>query len=206
MESKMSSGIAYRKLRTNIEFNKKNSNVNSICLTSANKGSGTTTVACNLANTFVANKKRVLLIDCNINHPQIHKVFNMNNDIGLTECLENKDYKNYVKYAYGFKDSNSDNLLYVMSAGKKRKYPIDLLSSNSFREFIESMKLVFDFILIDCPSLQQGSDVIPVSHVVDGTVLVVSLSETDKNIAKKSIDQLKRNGVTILGTVLNKVE
>lgn len=71
---------------------------------------------------------------------------------------------------------------------------------------MDEMKNQFDFILVDCPSLEDSNDVIPVGHVVDGTILVVSLPETDKNTAKKTIQQLNRNGVIVLGTVLNKAE
>lgn len=200
------SGDAYRKLRTNIEYNSKYPNVHSVCLTSANKGSGTTTIACNLATTFVANHSKVLLIDCNMNKSRINKYFNIDNTLGLNDLLLNQDYNNYYKYCTNFKDQHSSNLLYVMGTGRKVKNALDLLSSRYFKEFMEAMKDQFDFILVDCPSIEDSNDVIPVGHVVDGTILVVSLPETEKNPAKKAIQQLNRNGVTVLGTVLNKVE
>lgn len=201
-----SSSDAYRKLRTNIEYNNKYPNVHSICLTSADKGSGTTTIACNLATTFVANHSKVLLIDCNMNKSRINKYFNIDNTLGLSDMLLNQDYSNYYKYCTNFKDEHSSNLLYVMGTGRKVKNALDLLSSRYFNEFMNEMKKQFDFILVDCPSLEDSNDVIPVGHVVDGTILVVSLPETEKNMAKKTIQQLNRNGVTVLGTVLNKVE
>lgn len=201
-----SSSDAYRRLRTNIEYNSKYPNVHSICLTSANKDSGTTTIACNLATTFVANHSKVLLIDCNMNKSRINKYFNIDNTLGLNDLLLNQDYNNYYKYCTNFKDQHSSNLLYVMGIGRKVKNALDLLSSRFFNEFMNEMKNQFDFILVDCPSLEDSNDVIPVGHVVDGTILVVSLPETEKNAAKKAIQQLNRNGVTVLGTVLNKVE
>ena len=201
-----SSSDAYRRLRTNIEYNSKYPNAHSICLTSANKGSGTTTIACNLATTFLANHSKVLLIDCNINKPTINKCFSIDNTHGLRDILLNQDYGNYYKYCTNFKDEHSNNLLYVMGTGRKVKNTLDLLSSRYFKEFMDEMKKQFDFILVDCPSLEDSNDVIPVGHVVDGTILVVSLPETEKNPAKKAIQQLNRNGVTVLGTVLNKVE
>lgn len=206
MVKNKSSSDAYRKLRTNIEYNSKYPNVHSVCLTSANKGSGTTTIACNLATTFVANHSKVLLIDCNINKPRINKYFSIDNALGLSDLLLNQDYNNYYKYCTNFKDEHSNNLLYVMGTGRKVKNALDLLSSCYFKEFMDEMKKQFDFILVDCPSLEDNNDVIPVGHVVDGTILVVSLPETEKNPAKKAIQQLNRNGVTVLGTVLNKVE
>lgn len=206
MVKNKASSNAYRRLRTNIEYNSKYPNVHSICLTSANKGSGTTTIACNLATTFVANHSKVLLIDCNINKPTINKFFSIDSALGLSDILLNQDYSNYYRYCTNFKDEHSNNLLYVMGTGRKVKNALDLLSSGYFQEFMETMKDQFDFILIDCPSLEDSNDVIPVGHIVDGTILVVSLPETEKNNAKKALQQLNRNGVNVIGTVLNKVE
>lgn len=200
------SSNAYRRLRTNIEYNSKYPNVHSICLASANKGSGTTTIACNLAITFVANHSKVLLIDCNINKPTINKYFSIDNALGLSDMLLNQDYSNYYRYCTNFKDDHSNNLLYVMGTGRKVKNTLDLLSSRYFQEFMETMKDQFDFIVVDCPSIEDSNDVIPVGHIVDGTILVVSLPETEKNNAKKALQQLNRNGVNVIGTVLNKVE
>lgn len=206
MVKNKASSNAYRRLRTNIEYNSKYPNVHIVCLTSANKGSGTTTIACNLATTFVANHSKVLLIDCNINKPTINKYFSIDNALGLSDMLLNQDYSNYYKYCTNFKDDHSNNLLYVMGTGRKVKNTLDLLSSRYFKEFMETMKDQFDFILVDCPSIEDSNDVIPVGRIVDGTILVVSLPETEKNNAKKALQQLNRNGVTVLGTVLNKVE
>lgn len=203
MAKNKASSNAYRRLRTNIEYNSKYPNVHSVCLTSANKGAGTTTIACNLATTFVANHSKVLLIDCNINKPTINKYFSIDNALGLSDMLLNQDYS---KYCTNFKDEHSNNSLYIMGAGRKVKNALDLLSSRYFNEFMDEMRKQFDFILIDCPSLEDNNDVIPVGHIVDGTILVVSLPETEKNNAKKALQQLSRNGVNVIGTVLNKVE
>lgn len=180
MVKNKSSSDAYRKLRTNIEYNSKYPNVHSVCLTSANKGSGTTIISCNLATTFVANHSKVLLIDCNINKPTVNKYFSIDNALGLSDMLLNQDYNNYYKYCTNFKDDHSNNLLYVMESGRKVKNSLDLLSSRYFNEFMNEMRKQFDFILIDCPSLEDSNDVIPVGHIVDGTILVVSLPETEK--------------------------
>lgn len=206
MAKNKSSSDAYRRLRTNIEYNSKYPNVHSICLTSANKGSGTTIIACNLATTFLANHSKVLLIDCNINKPRINKYFSIDSALGLSDILLNQDYSNYYKYCTNFKDEHSNNLLYVMGTGRKVKNALDLLSSRYFNEFMNEMKNQFNFILVDCPSLEDSNDVIPVGNIVDGTILVVSLPETEKNNAKKALQQLNRNGVNVIGTVLNKVE
>lgn len=205
LNNKRSSDV-YRKLRTNIEFNNKYPNIQSICLTSVNKGSGTTKIACNLASTFLLNHSNVLLVDCNFNKPKINKIFNVNNSFGLCDLLISDDYTNYYKYCTKFKDEHSNNLLYVMGTGQKVRNSLDLLSSQHFKEFINEMEKQFDFILIDCPSLEDSNDAIPIGHAVDGTILIVSVPETEKNIAKRTVQQLIRNDVVVLGVVLNKVE
>lgn len=206
MEHNISSSSAYRKLRTNIEYNEKHPHIHSVCLTGADHGAGVTTVSVNLANCFVANTPKVLLLDCNINDPHIHECFNIKNDFGLTDILEDNNHTNYLKYTKVIKDSYSDNELHVITAGNERKHPIDLLSGQSFKKFMQLMKSEYDFIIVDCPSLEDSNDVIPVGHIVDGAILVVSLPETEKNNAKKALQQLNRNGVNVIGTVLNKVE
>lgn len=140
MVKNKASSNAYRRLRTNIEYNSKYPNVHSVCLTSANKGAGTTTIACNLATTFVANHSKVLLIDCNINKPTVNKYFSIDNALGLSDMLLNQDYNNYYKYCTNFKDDHSNNLLYVMESGQKVKNSLDLLSSRYFNEFMDEMR------------------------------------------------------------------
>lgn len=171
MEHNISSSSAYRKLRTNIEYNEKHPHIHSVCLTGVEHGAGATTVSINLAYCFVANTPKVLLLDCNIKDPHIHECFNIKNDFGLTDILEDNDYTNYLKYAKVIKDSYSDNELHIITAGNERKHPIDLLSGQSFKKFMQLMKSEYDFIIVDCPNLESCSDVIPVSHLVDGTIL-----------------------------------
>lgn len=201
-----SNSFAYRKLRTNIEYRNQETKVQSVCLTSANHGAGITTVASNLAIVSAANNPKVLLIDADINKPQIHKSFNIKNDTGFTNLLKNQDYSNIDYYTKKFKDSHSNGILYVMTSGVRVNNSLDLLSSAVFDEFMQAMKKEFDFIVLDCPSMESSQDVIPITHVVDGTIVVVSSLETNKNDAKDALMQLHRNGAHILGTVLNKVE
>lgn len=200
------SNSAYRKLRTNIEYNKKSPNVQSICLTGAGSHSGTTTIACKLASILVTNHSKVLLIDCNLKKPDVQNYFTINNNQGLTNILINRDYKNISKYATDYKIDHTNNLLYVMGSGEHVENTLDLLSGKCFNEFILEMKKQFDFIVIDCPNLEDNYDAIPITHLVDGTILVLSINETDKNVAKESIERLNRAGTLVLGSVLNKME
>ena len=144
----------YRGFRTNMEFSQMDEEIQVISVASTIPNEGKSSVACNLARIMAAKYKNVLLIDCDINKPMVHESFKIQNKVGLTEILEKKDYVNYEKYTSQFNDAYSDNVLYVMSAGSNLKHPIDLLSGQDFKEFMNVMKSEFNFIIVDCPSLE----------------------------------------------------
>lgn len=81
-----------------------------------------------------------------------------------------------------------------------------LLSSQIFEDFINELKGLYDFIIIDCPPIMLVSDAIPIGNVVDGTIFVCSSQLTGRKDAKASIEILQKNNVNILGTVLTQVE
>ena len=78
---------SYRSLRTNIQYSSIDKQVKTLVVTSSNAGEGKSTVAGNLAYTFFQNGKRVLIIDCDLRKPSLHRKFNVSNEEGLTDVL-----------------------------------------------------------------------------------------------------------------------
>lgn len=200
-QEKVKNEYEYRKIRINIEYSEKCPNAKSICLVSASQISDTTTIAFELSKIFTINHSNVLIIDCNIESSYIKEHFNTTKQKGLIDILENKDFDKYQNYIDTFSNDDNDNLLSIMCIGKSIKNPIDLLSSKIFEEFMDEMKKQFDFIIIDCPSLEDSMDIIPVSHTVDGTIIVISMKNTEKVLAKRTVEQLRKNNVHLLGTI-----
>ncbi|HBN85062.1 MAG TPA: hypothetical protein DDZ89_14605, partial [Clostridiales bacterium] len=78
---------AFRSLRTNLGFVNIDNNLKMVVVTSPSPKEGKTSVATNIAITVAKANKRVLVIDCDLRKPKIHKTFGLNNDIGLTHIL-----------------------------------------------------------------------------------------------------------------------
>lgn len=199
---------AFRQLRTNIEFASFTKDIKVVNVTSANPGEGKSTVACNLAIIATAKYDKVLLIDCDLRKPSQHRNFKISNSKGVSgitrnpEALDPADAEYLTKLQFG----DFNGYLYVLTAGVSVPNPQELLSSENFRTLIEVAKEKFDYIVIDCPPLNAVADTIPVAHVSDGTIFVLSAKDTDKRAAKAALTELQRAGANILGCVLNKVD
>lgn len=196
----------YRHLRTNIEYSSVEKKIHVINITSTQPGEGKTTTSTNLSIVSSGQYGRVLLVDCDMRKPQVHKRFNISNRFGLSNVLAGDNVNIPDSYFSKFKDKDTEGVLYVLPAGVKVPNPTELLSSEKFKEFVECMRMRFEFIILDCPPVLSVSDCIPVSRVSDGTLFVVSSKDTDKNDAKTALQQLQRNGANVIGTVLNKVD
>lgn len=196
----------YRHLRTNIEYSSVDKKIHVINITSTQPGEGKTTTSTNLSIVSSGQYGRVLLVDCDMRKPQVHKRFNISNRFGLSNVLAGDNVNIPDSYFSKFKDKDTEGVLYVLPAGVKVPNPTELLSSEIFKEFVECMRMRFEFIILDCPPVLSVSDCIPVSRVSDGTLFVVSSKDTDKNDAKTALQQLQRNGANVIGTVLNKVD
>lgn len=196
----------YRHLRTNIEYSSVDKKIHVINITSTQPGEGKTTTSTNLSIVSSGQYGRVLLVDCDMRKPQVHKRFNISNRFGLSNVLAGDNVNIPDSYFSKFKDKDTEGVLYVLPAGVKVPNPTELLSSEKFKEFVECMRMRFEFIILDCPPVLSVSDCIPVSLASDGTLFVVSSKDTDKNDAKTALQQLQRNGANVIGTVLNKVD
>lgn len=190
---------AFRTLRTNIQFSSLDKELQTIAVTSSGSGEGKSTVIANLAITMAESGKKVILVDCDLRKPSIHKKMGISNALGLTNVLVQD-----VKKEDCMVKTEVDNLL-ILTSGPIPPNPAELLGSKKMRAFIEALKDEFDLILIDAPPVLAVTDAQILSTVVDGVIFVASYGEAQKNAivdAKQLIDKV---GGKILGVVFNKV-
>lgn len=197
----------YRQLRTNIEFSQVDDRIKLLNIISTLPKEGKTSVAINLAKIFSEKYPKVLLVDCDFRNPSVHKRLRLANSSGLTDLLLHYQPGNPVIYSdeIQFVNTRKTNPLHVLTAGKKSANPSVLVNSNRFKEFLKQAKQDYDFVIVDCPPAMAVSDGVPISFQCDGTLFVVSAKDTDKNRAREVVDDLKRNGANLIGTVLTKV-
>lgn len=190
---------AYRTLRTNIQFASFDRDIQTIVVTSSGPSEGKSTTVGNLGLTLAESGKKVLVIDCDLRKPSIHKKFKISNLTGLSNILvEDIKLENACVIVV-------DNL-YVLPAGTIPPNPVEMLSSKKMKAFIESMKRDFDYIIIDTPPVIAVTDAQILSTMADGVLLVVSSGEADRQATLRAKALLEKVKANLLGVVLNKVE
>jgi len=197
---KSSISEAYRAIRTNIEFANIDKNIRTILVTSTTPGEGKTTTLANIAATMTQNGERVLVIDCDMRKPRVHKLFGISNKKGLADMLRKEH--NYVDYIQRVEDLNLD----VLTAGKIPTNPSELLHSNAMKNLITALKEEYDYIFLDTPPVTPVTDATILSGYIDGVILVVASGTVDIDLTKRAVQSMTKVGANILGVVINKMK
>lgn len=188
----------FRAIRTNIQYSNLDKKIKTIVVTSTTKDEGKTTITTNLAVNFskIENKK-VLIIDCDLRNPSIHKEFGISNSNGLTDLLlEEKDLSNYIK------ETEIKNLN-ILTAGSIPPNPSEMLSSNRMKVFMETVREEYDYVFIDTPPVGMVTDAGVLSAFLDGTILVVKSESVDIKDLQETKKKLVSVNANILGVILN---
>lgn len=196
---KSRSAEAFRTLRTNIQFSSLDKEIKSIVVTSSGSGEGKSTVMANLAITMAESGKRVILIDCDLRKPSIHKKMGVSNSVGLTNILVQN-----IKKEECMVKTEVENL-FVITSGPIPPNPAELVGTQKMRDFLEELKNEFDLVLIDAPPVLAVTDAQILSTVVDGVVFVASYGEAQKDAVMDAKQLIDKVGGKILGIVFNKV-
>ena len=198
-EPKSIAAESYRTLRTNIQYSSFDREYKTIVVTSSEQGEGKSTTAGNLALSMAQGEKKVILIDCDLRKPSLHKKFQISNLVGLSDVIVGKSDLASAVHRY------NKNLV-ILPSGKIPPNPSEMLSSKTMTKLLETLKEGFDYIIIDTPPVQAVTDSQILSVKADGTILVVKSERTKKESVQNAIDLLKKVNANIIGTVLNGID
>lgn len=190
---------SYRSLRTNIQYSSIDKQVKTLVVTSSNAGEGKSTVAGNLAYTFFQNGKIVLIIDCDLRKPSLHRKFNVSNEEGLTDVLVGTSKLNNVM-------KKIDDNLYLLTTGTLPPNPAEIIGSNTMENFLEQCKINFDYIILDTPPILPVTDSKLLAIKADATVVVVRSEISKSKHVSQAFKELEKVNANIIGTILNDVE
>ena len=190
---------SYRTLRTNIKYSSFDKEYRCIAVTSSVMGEGKSTTVGNLAYALAQAGNSVLLVDCDLRKPSMHKHFKISNNAGLTDVLVGNCKIEEAVY-------KCEDNLHVLTSGKNTPNPSEMLGSKSMEVFLNAAKNHYDYVIVDTPPVIAVTDAQILSTKVDGTILVVHAGKTKKQVVMTAVDLLKKVGANIIGTVLNSVE
>ncbi|WP_027623948.1 CpsD/CapB family tyrosine-protein kinase [Clostridium lundense] len=191
---------AYRTLRTNIQFSSFDKKIQTIMVTSSGPGEGKSTTSSNLAVVMAQTGGKTIIIDCDQRKPRLHKLFNLSNEVGLSDLLAGNT--GFSAAVHETKIKNLD----VLPAGTRPPNPSELLSSNKMSGFVEDLRGEYDCIILDTPPIVAVTDAQLIARYVDGCILVISSGEVEREAAIKAKALLDKVQARIIGAVLNKVE
>jgi capsular exopolysaccharide synthesis family protein len=187
---------AYRQLRNNISYSFDKEAFSIISIISPDGNTGKSTVASNIALAFSEVNKNVIIVDCNLRNPTLHKIFNISNMQGLSDVFVGREKVENVIREYC-------NNISVLPWGKVLINSSEILESNKIDEVLEHLKSNYDLVIIDTAAIQNFTDTHLLSSKVDGNIFVV---KEDKTRIEELIDSKKildKVGAKVIGTVLN---
>lgn len=187
----------YRGLRTALDFLSIDQASRVLQVTSPKPGDGKTTTAANLAVAFAIAGQKVVLLDCDLRRPRVHKFFDLPNDNGFTTVLLKGSREGYKHTIDGV-----DNLS-VIPSGPIPPNPSELLTSSAPKKLISWLSEQFDLVIIDSPPVLVVSDPLIISGYVDGVLLVAAAESTDVRQVAKASELMTQVEAPLLGAVLN---
>jgi polysaccharide biosynthesis transport protein len=188
----------YRILQSNLKFLNSEQKPRKIIVTSSVADEGKSIAAANLAIAMAQAGHRVVLIDGNLHHPSQHQIWDVNNNIGLSNIITQQIDPSHAIHPVM---SNLD----LLTAGVETPSPAILLDSQPMNSLIEYFDHRYDFVIIDTPALDVAADAPIMGQMVDGILFVVALGVVDIEKANFSKETLAQSGQNILGMIINGV-
>lgn len=189
-------------LRTSLLFSRKNRSRNLVLFTSAGPQEGKSTTLVNLARTMAASGERVAVLDCDLRRPIIHTHLDLDKRQGMTNYIlapEGEGWREYLK------NSKVPNL-YAMTSGPLPPNPPDIFGSDRFAQLLSEIKTHFDWVFIDSPPVASLTDSILLASMVDMVAFVIRHNQTDKDLARRCLANVRNVNPNVVGAVLNHVD
>ncbi len=190
----------YNRLTDNVLYMGADGSNRVIQIESAGASEGKSTICCNLAVSLGQTDKKVLVVDLDFHRPTTHMIFGLGKGNGIGEYMLGKASKEKIVKKTEYKNVD------LVTVGDNVHNSSLILSSETFKELMNSFRNEYDYVILDCAPMLMVSDYIHISKVSDGVLFVVASGSTTKNSVVESINELKRNDIKILGTVLSMYE
>lgn len=191
---------AYKAARTNVMFSVPGEGCKKVVITSSYPAEGKTTASTNLSITFAQTGNRVLLIDCDMRKPKIHKAFNLVGDKGLSNVLGGFCGLSEVMQKTAYEN------LSVISAGHIPPNPAELLASESMKKLLEELSSQFDYIFLDTPPVNVVTDATVLVPVTSGIIMVVRQAVTNQHDIQEALAKLELVEAKVLGFILGSIK
>ena len=193
---------AFRMLRISLAFSWGDGPC-TLVVTSAAPQEGKTLIATNLAVTFARGGARVLLVDCDIHRPRLHRLFRASRAPGLMDLLRSSAADTTLNQRVtAIRRTGIDRLFFLPCGADPQDNP-ELLEPAMLRGMLKQLHAEFDVILLDTPPVLVSADAATLAASADGVIMVVRAGQTDRGAADVARQRVVSAGGRVLGVVLN---
>ena len=187
---------AYQNIQVNLKLLDANAKKKVIAITSSVPQEGKSSVSANLAVARSQCGQRILLIDADMRRPTQHRIWEISNQLGLSDVLQRQ-------LSWNEGTQNVMPNLDVLTAGSIPENPIALLDSLSFESFIDDVSQHYDQIIFDTPPIIGIADAKVIGKMIDGFLFVVRPGVADYRSATAAKKMLDSTGLKVLGVIVN---
>lgn len=200
-ESESSVATEFRRIYSNLKAYLPGQEIKSVLITSPALGEGKSTLASMLGIEIAhRHNKKVILIDCDLRRPNLHRLFGLNQEKGLSELLQGK-----VNFQECLQSTPLENLQ-VMTAGQETRTPAELIDTPYLKEVIAEAKLYSNLVIADSAPVIPVSDPLIIGPLMDGAILVLKAGFTQVEVGKRAVEILRNAQVNLLGVIMNNMD
>lgn len=188
---------SFRNIRTNLEFYENKNEGKVITVSSTIAGEGKTFVAINTAAIFAMASKKVIIIDCDLRKPRIHKSFEIDNNIGVSSILIGK--KTTQECIRNTQDKNLD----FITSGPIPPNPAEIVLTEKFKNLIKDLCKIYDIVVIDTPPVGIVTDALASFKIADNPIYIMRAGVSPKSFIDNVNSFKSDNSIKNLGIILN---
>ena len=193
-------GESIRSMHTNLLLSDLVKRPKIILMTSALPNEGKTSMSVSLGRLQAQVGQRVVIVDCDVRRPSVHKSLDIEPGPGLVQCLLGECSVEDVM------QQDPDSGVYVLQAGGTPPNPPDLFDSIPMQKLLTSLARKFDLVILDSAPLLAVSDTLFLARLVDKTVLIVRWARTRRETAKLALSKLFDAKSDVAGVLLSMVD
>lgn len=188
---------AFLTLHSALRLKDESKNAKCFLITSTIPGEGKSFTTTNLALTFAAHGERVVILDCDLRKPNIHKCLGLENGKGLIDvCTGGVSLDQVIQ-------RTTHQNLDVVTTGGRAKNPTHILNGKTFEQVLLELRKRYDRVFIDTPPLAAVSDALIILPLVDGSLFTIFFNKVRRKAAQFAAGRLLNSNVPSFGAVLN---
>ena len=191
---------SYRQIRASVRLAMAGEDaLRTLGVTSCVPKEGKTVTNADLAMAFGSAGRRVLLVDCDLRRPQVHRIFDVPRSPGFGEALERRD-----DWRAGIHPTGVDGV-HILPAGRCEASPGELLASDKALPVIDELLEDYDLVVFDLPPAVVVADVANFAGKLDAVLLLYRSGGVSGTLLASAVSRLRRAGVNLMGLIVNAV-